>query len=108
MSNRLPIPGQDSGTWGDILNSFLEVSLYNNINNGSDPNNGTLNSSTVGTSQIKNNAVTNTQLDVPTQTTLASVSSKYTKPANGIPYTDLAGNIPATSLSSSVQTNLTL
>jgi hypothetical protein len=49
MSNRLPIPGQDSGTWGDILNSFLEVSLYNNINNGSDPNNGTSLSSSVQT-----------------------------------------------------------
>lgn len=27
MTQRLPIPGQDSGTWGDILNGFLEVSL---------------------------------------------------------------------------------
>ena len=24
---RLPVPGSDTGTWGDILNSFLEVSL---------------------------------------------------------------------------------
>src|SRR5581483_9248298 len=24
---RLPVPGQDDGTWGTILNSFLEVSL---------------------------------------------------------------------------------
>jgi hypothetical protein len=27
MTARLPIPGSDNGTWGDILNSFLEVSL---------------------------------------------------------------------------------
>jgi len=27
MAERLPIPGGDDGTWGDILNSFLEVSL---------------------------------------------------------------------------------
>ncbi|HUC87794.1 MAG TPA: hypothetical protein VMR95_01435 [Candidatus Binatia bacterium] len=27
MSQRLPIPGQDSDTWGDILNGFLGVSL---------------------------------------------------------------------------------
>ncbi|HUC87864.1 MAG TPA: hypothetical protein VMR95_01820, partial [Candidatus Binatia bacterium] len=27
MTQRLPIPGSDSGTWGDILNSFLGVSL---------------------------------------------------------------------------------
>ena len=26
MAQRLPIPGQDDGTWGDILNGFLEVS----------------------------------------------------------------------------------
>jgi hypothetical protein len=26
MTQRLPIPGQDNGTWGDILNAFLEVS----------------------------------------------------------------------------------
>jgi hypothetical protein len=27
MTQRLPIPGSDNGTWGNILNSFLEVSL---------------------------------------------------------------------------------
>ncbi|HUC87633.1 MAG TPA: hypothetical protein VMR95_00605 [Candidatus Binatia bacterium] len=27
MTQRLPIPGEDNGTWGDILNGFLEVSL---------------------------------------------------------------------------------
>jgi hypothetical protein len=26
MTQRLPLPGQDDGTWGDILNAFLEVS----------------------------------------------------------------------------------
>ena len=26
MTTRLPIPGSDNGTWGDILNSFLQVS----------------------------------------------------------------------------------
>jgi hypothetical protein len=98
MTQRLPIPGSDSGDWGDILNGFLEVSLYNDPNNGSDANNGTLNSNVVGTSQIQNNAVTNTQLDSPTQTTLASVASKYVKPGSGIPATDMT---------TGVQTNLT-
>jgi len=27
---RLPIPGQDAGTWGDILNQYLAVSLNGN------------------------------------------------------------------------------
>lgn len=26
MTNRLPIPGSDNGTWGDILNAYLNVS----------------------------------------------------------------------------------
>jgi len=98
MSNRLPIPGGDNGDWGNILNAFLEVSLYNDPNNSSDPSNGTLNSNVVGTAQIQNNAVTNAQLDIPTQTTLASVASKYVKPGSGIPSTDMT---------SAVQTNLT-
>lgn len=62
MTQRLPIPGQDSGTWGGILNSFLEVSLYNNTNNGSDPSNGTLNPNTVGSSQIQSGAVTSSTI----------------------------------------------
>jgi len=89
MTQRLPTPGGDSGDWGDILNGYLSVSLYSD---------GTLNPNVVGSSQLQNNAVTNTQLDVPTQTTLAAVAGKYTKPGGGIPASDLA---------SSVQTNLT-
>ena len=63
---RLPTPGQDSGNWGTILNDFLQVahnpdgSLANNI---------------VDTNQIKNNAVTNTQLDNPTQTSLTKANT---------------------------------
>lgn len=89
MTQRLPTPGGDDGDWGDILNGFLEVS------HAAD---GTLNSNTVGTAQIQNNAVTNAQLDASTQATLSSVSGKYTKPTGGIPATDLA---------SSVQTSIT-
>jgi hypothetical protein len=123
---RLPIPGSDDGDWGNILNSYLEVSLASD---------GTLNSNVVGTNQIQANAVTNTQLDSPTQAAIASIAGKYTKPSGGIPasdldsstqtiltsvtgkyvkpgggipYTDLAGNIPSSSLSSAVQTSLGL
>lgn len=86
---RLPIPGSDDGTWGDILNSYLEVS------HASD---GTLNSGVVGTTQLQNNAVTNAKLDSATQTTIASVAGKYTKPGGGIPSSDMTA---------AVQTNLT-
>jgi hypothetical protein len=89
MTARLPIPGGDDGTWGDILNDYLEVSLASD---------GTVNPGVIGTAQLQNNCVTNAQLDVPTQTIIDSVASKYVKPAGGIPSTDL---------SSAVQTNLT-
>lgn len=79
-TQRLPHPGGDPGNWGTILNGFLDVSH--------NPN-GTLASNTVGTNQIQNNAVTNSQLDNQTQTTLASVASKYVRPAGGIPAADL-------------------
>lgn len=84
MTQRLPTPGGDDGDWGDILNSFLEVSLASD---------GTLNSNTVGTSQLQNNCVTNSQLDTTTQTILSSVASKYIKPSNGIPASDLASAV---------------
>jgi hypothetical protein len=62
MAQRLPTPGGDNGDWGDILNSFLEVSLASS---------GALNVNTVGTAQIQNNAVTNAQLDTATQAKMA-------------------------------------
>ena len=96
---RLPIPGQDDGTWGDILNAYLSVSLASD---------GTLNPNVVGSSQLANNAVTNAQLDGSTQAILASVANKYVKPGGGIPGSDIAtGTITASNLSGSVQNNLT-
>lgn len=78
MSQRLPTPGGDDGTWGDVLNNFLDVSH--------NPD-GTLSSATVGTSQIQNNAVTNAQLDSPTQSAVSkansSVQSVNTRTPNG-------------------------
>jgi hypothetical protein len=93
-TQRLPIPGQDNGTWGDILNGFLEVSLNAD---------GTLIPSAVtaagaGTYSKPSSGIPATDLDSTTQTTIASVASKYTKPAGGIPSSDLT---------SAVQSNLT-
>jgi hypothetical protein len=84
MTQRLPTPGGDTGDWGNILNGYLEVSLAAG---------GTLNPAVVGTSQIVSGAVTNAQLDSATQTTLASVAGKYTKPGGGIPATDLTSSV---------------
>ncbi len=46
---RLPTPGGDNGTWGVILNDFLDVSFSAT---------GELKANTVGTSQISDSAVT--------------------------------------------------
>ncbi len=64
--SRLPIPGSDDGTWGDILNTYLEVSLNSD---------GTLANNTVGTNQIQNNAVTNAKLDSSTQSSVTKANS---------------------------------
>jgi hypothetical protein len=66
MTQRLPIPGGDDDTWGDILNGFLEVSLNAD---------GTLANNTVGTNQVQNNAVTNAQLDSSTQSAITKANS---------------------------------
>ncbi|HSX28360.1 MAG TPA: hypothetical protein VLF60_02825 [Candidatus Saccharimonadales bacterium] len=88
---RLPTPGQDNGTWGNILNDFLQVS------HNAD---GTLQSSAITTAggySKPSGGIPESDLDSATQTTIDSVASKYTKPAGGIPKTDL---------SSAVQTSL--
>jgi hypothetical protein len=82
--SRLPVPGQDDGMWGDILNDFLGQALAAD---------GTLKSGSVGTAHLQGGSVTNAKLDVATQTTLATVSSKYTKPASGIPKSDLSSSV---------------
>src|ERR1035437_10930734 len=90
---RLPQPGKDIGTWGGILNDFLKTSH--------NPD-GSLKSSalrildgSITTPQLADNAVTDSKLDVATQTTLATVASKYTKPAGGVPLTDLSSSVRA-------------
>lgn len=50
---RLPQPGSDEGTWGEILNEFLSQSLDTN---------GTLKSGSVGAAQLANGAVTTNKL----------------------------------------------
>jgi hypothetical protein len=83
MTNRLPSIDGDENDWGSILNAFLDVS------HASD---GTLKANVVGADQLQDNAVTKSKLDSPTQSIIASVASKYVKPAGGIPKTDLDGS----------------
>lgn len=87
--SRLPTPGQDSGTWGSILNDYLSQSLNSN---------GTLKDNIVDTSQIKDGAIVSSKLDTTTQLALAKaenavqtsdIAGLYSKPSNGIPLSDL-------------------
>jgi len=50
---RLPIPGNDQGSWGDILNDYLSQSLNTD---------GTIKSGVVGATQIANNAITGAKI----------------------------------------------
>lgn len=59
---RLPIPGQDSGTWGTVLNDFLGQSLQSD-----------------GT--IKDGIISNAKLDSATQTKLSSIDTMALLPA---------------------------
>lgn len=63
--SRLPVPGQDSGTWGDVLNDYLSQA------HAAD---GTIKPGVVGSSQLAAGAVTSTQLaaDAVTATTIAN------------------------------------
>lgn len=70
---RLPIPGKDSGTWGDILNDYLAQAHKSD---------GTLKADSVTATQIQDGTITESQLDSAAQTKLnatapvTSVSSK--------------------------------
>ena len=90
--SRLPQPGGDDGTWGEILNDFLEVA------HNSD---GTLANNVVGTNQIQGGAVTNAQLDSPTQTSLtkANTAVQSVNGKSGTAVTLAAGDVSAVATS---------
>lgn len=93
-AQRLPVPGQDNGTWGDILNGFLGVSH----NPDGTLTNTAITAAGAGTYSKPGSGIPATDLDTSTQTKLAQASSAYVKPGSGIPAADL---------STAVQTNLT-
>jgi hypothetical protein len=83
--HRLPTPGSDNGTWGDILNDFL-VQIHNA--------DGSLASGVVGASQIQagvvtdahlssSAAITKTKLAPDVQTSLTAADNATPKPVSG-------------------------
>ena len=69
MAQRLPRPGQDEGTWGGLLNSFLEVTHNDD---------GTQRNGSIGTAAIVDAAVTEQKLS-------ADVKAKLDAVATGVP-----------------------
>ena len=63
---RLPQPGADNGTWGDILNEYLSQTLKTD---------GTLKNNVITTAHIQNGSITETQLDTALQNKLNIVGS---------------------------------
>ncbi len=95
-SPRLPIPGDDSGTWGEILNEFLLVSHNGDgsIRAGAVPASGTPDDNSVSTATLQDGSVTEPKLAV------------SNAPANGNVLTwtgsDLTWQVPASAPVSSV------
>jgi hypothetical protein len=115
MSARLPTPGGDNGDWGDILNTFLEVS------HNSD---GTLSNSTVGNNQLDSStqsAITKANNSVQTTTTVnghalssnitlsasdvSAIPSSQLGAVSGVAQLDSSGALQTNQLPSSIVTN---
>jgi hypothetical protein len=86
---RLPIPGSDDGTWGQVLNGFLGVA------HDSD---GTLKADAVDASSIQDNSITNVQLDSGSGSD-GQILTKDTASSGGFKWTSASASSPATSSS---------
>lgn len=86
---RLPVPGQDDGTWGGILNDFLAVEHNpdGSLTSVARPSDLAAKYSKPGT------GIPATDFDAATQTKLVSATTAYQKPGSGIPFADLAGAV---------------
>jgi len=96
---RLPVPGSDDGTWGEVLNEFLGVSLNSD---------GTLKADTVSSSSLQDNSVSGTKLqaDSVTESKLnvgtganGEVLTKDSTQTGGFKWAPSSGSSPATSSS---------
>ena len=99
---RLPIPGSDDGTWGEILNSFLSVSLNSDgsINSNSLIQAGAI--TTINSIKPSNGSITLTASDVGALTQsvadLRYIQLTSLSQANGVATLDSSGNVPLSQL----------
>lgn len=95
--SRLPTPGQDNGTWGDILNDFLGQA------HSSD---GTLKANSVGASQVQAGSITNTHIASSAaiaSTKISGLGDSATKNVGTTSSDVAAGNAPATAQAYAIQ-----
>jgi hypothetical protein len=109
---RLPNPGSDDNTWGDILNSFLEVA--HNPDGSLLPSAlttaGAATATDLSAKYTKPSAgIPASDLDSSTQSIINAVTAKYTKPSSGILGTDIASStITAANIAASTITTAQL
>lgn len=93
---RLPVPGSDDGTWGEVLNEFLDVSLNSD---------GTIKANAVSSSSLQDNSVSGAKLqaDSVTESKLnigtganGEVLTKDSAQTGGFKWAPSSGASPAT------------
>lgn len=93
---RLPIPGSDSGTWGDVLNDFLAVS---HATDGTvKPNavsSSAIQDNSVSGAKIQDDSITNAKLDTSGGSD-GQVLTKDSGSSGGFAWTSVAGSPDAT------------
>ena len=89
---RLPVPGADDNTWGDVLNDYLLVSHDAS---------GALKAGAVGPTALQSNSVTNAKLDVSSGSD-GQVLTRDSGASGGFAWTSVAGSPDATTISKGI------
>lgn len=89
---RLPIPGSDSGTWGDVLNEYLQVAHDSG---------GALKSDAVSPSSLQDGSVTDAKLATSGGSN-GQVLTKNTGLSGGLEWTNATGTADATTSSKGI------
>jgi len=86
---RLPVPGADDGSWGNVLNDYLQVAHTAN---------GALKADAVSSAALQDNSVTNAKLDAGTGSN-GQVLTKNSSASGGLEWASAAGSPDATTTS---------
>ena len=91
---RLPIPGADADSWGDILNDYLQVSLASNGTLKPDAvTPSAIQDDSVSGTKLQDNSITSAKLDVPGGSD-GQVLTKDSGSSSGLAWTTTAGSAP--------------